>query len=157
MNKLYFDMDGTIYPLYEIDGWLNRLRENDMSVFLEDVKRAHLGKIRKAVRQLMEQGWEVGIITWAPMDVPEGSTTFYSCKIAKQIWAERYFPELVDHFYCLPYGESKASVVDLNAEDNFVLVDDNKVVRKDWRSVGQNFHTINASRAYVKALEGLLG
>jgi hypothetical protein len=35
-------------------------------------------------------------------------------------------------------------------------VDDNKEVRHEWRAHGENFKTINASRAYVRELEGLV-
>ena len=33
--KIYFDLDGTVYDLYNVENWLEKLRSEDASVFSE--------------------------------------------------------------------------------------------------------------------------
>lgn len=154
---IWFDMDGTIYDLYKIPNWLEMLRAGDMSVFsYDDRARKSLTRIREAIRALMAQGWEVGVITWAPMHVEADTLTFDECWEQKYSWIERNFPELAKNFYCVEYGDPKANWVLWNDRPN-ILIDDNKMVRADWRKNGDNFITINAARGYIKELEGLVG
>jgi len=155
-NALWFDMDGTIYNLYKIPDWLDCLRNGDMTVFNRTgYARKSIPKIREIVNALKAQGWVVGVITWAPMNVSEGSYEFRRCYSEKVEWLRSYFPELIENFHCVTYGTPKNSVV--RAYDFNVLVDDNKAVRAEWRDNHQNYVTINASRGYIKELEGLLG
>lgn len=157
MSKyLWFDMDGTIYDLYKIPGWLDALRANEMDIFsIDDMARKSLPRIREAVRALMRNGWTVGVITWAPMHIEMDTETFNECYEQKRAWIERNFPELLDNFRCVEYGDPKANWVDDDESIN-ILVDDNKMVRADWRKNGDNFITINAARGYIKELVGLV-
>ena len=157
MNTIWFDMDGTIYELYRIPNWLERVREMDASVFSDGFPRNEYERIDIAVEALIEQGWQVGVITWAP----KGATMEEVNEVGevKFDWLCRYFPALSNgHFACIPYGESKAQFLEEMGDGYEVnyLVDDNKEVRHEWRSHGENFKTINASRAYVRELEGLV-
>lgn len=154
---IWFDMDGTIYDLYKIPGWLDALRAGEMDIFsLDDMARKSLPRIRQAICTLIDNGWKVGVITWAPMHVEMDTTTFEQCRDEKYRWIERNFPELLDNFHCVQYGFDKSDWVD-DWDALNILVDDNKIVRESWRKAGKNFKTINASRGYVKELEGLVG
>lgn len=155
---IWFDMDGTIYDLYKIPGWLDALRANEMNIFsLDDMGRKSLPRIREAVRALMDAGWQVGIITWAPMHIEACTPVFDDCWLEKKHWIDRNFPELADcTFNCVEYGDPKQNWVEDDSVLN-ILVDDNKLVRENWRKAGKNFKTINASRGYVKELVGLVG
>lgn len=154
---IWFDMDGTIYNLYNIPGWLDALRNNEMDIFsLDDMARKSLPRIREAVRALIDAGWEVGVITWAPMHIEACTPAFDDCWLEKKNWINRNFPELANNFKCVEYGDPKQDWVEDDSILN-ILVDDNKLVREAWRKAGKNFKTINASRGYVKELVGLVG
>ena len=165
MKSIWFDMDGTIADLYKVEGWLPKLRNNDWSVYSECAPRHNYQRINAAVEALIENGWQVGVITWASKGIGWGKDLDKITEV-KFNWLCKFFPALADgKFACIPYGYSKADFLEEMGDAYKVayLVDDNKEVRGDWRShsynnkYGTEFKTINASRAYVRALEGLVG
>ncbi len=157
-KALWFDMDGTIYNLYKIPAWLDALRNHEMDIFsADDMGRKSLPRIREAVRALIAEGWQVGVITWAPKGVDFHSIEFSECEMEKMSWLERNFPEIdLNNVVVAEYGMDKAELVEDPTALN-ILVDDNKLVREVWRGHGANFKTINASRGYVAELVGLVG
>lgn len=162
MKSIWFDMDGTIAELYKVEGWLPKLRNNEWSVYSECAPRAHANRIRNAVAALIEEGWQVGVITWASKGVDWGKDLDAIAEV-KFNWLCQFFPEIADgKFACIPYGYSKAVFLEEMAENHgdhyslCYLVDDNKEVRADWRSHGEQFKTIDASRAFARVLEGLV-
>lgn len=162
MKSIWFDMDGTIAELYKVEGWLTSLREKNWSVYNECAPRHNYQRINAAIEALVEQGWEVGVITWGSKGIGWSKDLDEIGEI-KFNWLCKFFPTLADgHFACIPYGYSKAQYLE-EMDDIYAvayLVDDNKEVRENWRSYSnkfEQFKTINASRSYVRALEGLLG
>ena len=65
MNSIWFDMDGTIADLYKVEGWLDSLRALDWSVYSKCAPRHNYQRINTAIEALIENGWQVGVITWA--------------------------------------------------------------------------------------------
>ena len=160
-NTLWFDMDGTIYPLYKMTFWLRRLENKDATVFNEIGVHKSVQRIRQAITALQKMGWQVGVITWAPKGVDRADPFFAEVVHEKKAWLRYYFPEIqLANFYCLTYETDKTEIVKMNVkqfeEGTHILVDDNKIVRKDWRAAGKNFLTINANRSFCKELEGLI-
>lgn len=163
MASIWFDLDGTLYELYKIPNWLERLEEKDWNVFVDGKPRKHHERIREAVRALQAKGWKVGCITWGSKGITEEEELQKIAEKKKEFLA-KYFPELLENFYCLPYGTSKVLPImygnwymnRVSEQPNY-LVDDNKMVRKNWRTSGQEFgyKTINASRSFVRELEAL--
>lgn len=157
-KAIWFDMDGTLYDLYKIPGWLAALQNEDWSIYNQPgYCRANLNRIRNAIHALAEMGWTVGVITWAAKDVYD-EETLAAIEEEKVKWLRENIPEL-DRMACLPYGYDKAQFIEEMEEVYAVnyLVDDNALVRKEWRKHGEGFHTINASRAFYRYLEGLVG
>lgn len=169
MNSIWFDMDGTIAELYKVKDWLPALRSNDWSVYDKCLPRAHFERINAAIEALVENGWQVGVITWASKGVDWGEELNNIGNI-KFNWLCRYFPALADgKFACIPYGCNKAKyLTEMNDSHLYhlaYLVDDNKEVRADWRKFGEmrweegfrcKFKTIDASRSFHRAIEGLV-
>ena len=158
MNAIFFDMDGTIAELYKVKDWLFALRSNDWSVYDRCLPRAHYERINDAIEALIENGWQVGVITWASKGIGWGQE-LDAISETKFEWLCRFFPALADgRFACLPYGYDKAQFVEEmgDAYENIYLVDDNKEVRADWRKHGENFKTINAARSFHRDIEGLV-
>lgn len=165
MKSIWFDMDGTIAELYKVEGWLTSLRSNDWSVYDRCVPRHNYQRINHAIEALIENGWQVGVITWASNGIDWGKELDAIAEV-KFNWLCKFFPALADgKFACIPYGYSKADFLEEMGDAYTVayLVDDNKEVRHDWRSHScdnrncTQYKTINASRAYVRELEGLAG
>ena len=161
MNSIWFDMDGTIAELYKVKNWLSDLRSNDWSVYDRCLPRAHYERINAAIEALIENGWQVGVITWASKGIDFGGELNAISDI-KFEWLCRFFPALADgRFACIPYGYDKGQFMlemydDYNPYDISYLVDDNKEVRAAWRKHGENFKTIDASRSFHRAIEGLV-
>lgn len=162
MASIWFDLDGTLYELYKMPNWLERLEAKDWNVFVDGEPRKHHERIREAIRALQAKGWKVGCITWGSKGISEKELQEIAEK--KKEFLAKYFPELLENFYCLPYGTSKTIPIMYNnwymnrvSEQPNYLVDDNKMVRKNWRIAGQEFgyKTINASRSFVRELEAL--
>ena len=162
MNSIWFDMDGTIADLYKVEGWLPKLRSNNWSVYSECTPRHNYQRINAAIEALTANGWQVGVITWASKGIGWGKDLDKIAEV-KFNWLCKFFPALADgKFACIPYGYSKADFLEEMGDGYTVsyLVDDNKEVRQEWRSHSceyVKFKTINASRSYVRELEGLVG
>lgn len=163
MNTIWFDMDGTIYDLYKVADWLPRLRAEDFTVYAEDMPRKHFERINNAIEALVDAGWRVGVITWAGKGYSWDDEQIAEIGLVKHRWLNQYFPALGNGcFACIPYGESKAEYLEQHIGRGLmnVLVDDNKEVRKEWRSHSTEFNafkTINAARSFVRELESLIG
>ena len=162
MNGIFFDLDGTLADLYKVEGWLESLRSNDWSVYRKCAPRHNYQRINTAIEALIENGWQVGVITWASKGIGWGKDLDKIAEV-KFDWLCEFFPALANgHFACLPYGRRKADFAEeINScYEVAYLVDDNKEVRQEWRSHSceyVKFKTINASRSFVRELEGLVG
>ena len=164
-KTVWFDMDGTLYDLYNIPGWLELLQMEEPGIFRHGQPMYNPFFIRQAILALIAHGWQVGVITWAPKGVAEEEPFFIETKRAKQEWLRRHYPELLENFYCLPYGQSKAICAcdhwkersldpDMGVQ---ILVDDNMLVRDEWADGWEtHFKAIDANSDYVKTLEGLV-
>lgn len=159
MKSIWFDMDGTIAELYKVKDWLPALRSNDWSVYDRCLPRAHHERINAAVEALIENGWQVGVITWASKGIDFGAD-LSAIEEIKFNWLCRFFPALADgKFACIPHGYDKAQFMremDYKPYEVSYLVDDNKEVRAAWRKHGESFKTIDASRSFHRAIEGLV-
>lgn len=164
-KTVWFDMDGTLYDLYNIPNWLERLEEKDEGVFYHGTMMYNPFRIEQAIDALIAHGWQVGVITWAPKGVEKDDPFFTKVENIKRFWLKRFYPALLENFYCLPYGESKSVCAcdhwkersldpDMGVQ---ILVDDNMLVRDEWASGWEShFKTIDATEDYTKQLEGLV-
>lgn len=164
-KTVWFDMDGTLYDLYNVPNWLERLAEEDEGVFWDGAMMYNPYRIEQAIEALIAHGWRVGVITWAPKGVEKDDPFFAKVENIKRFWLKRFYPDLLENFYCLPYGQSKAICAcdhwyERNGDiaDTQILVDDNMIVRDDWVAGGWSgsYKTIDATEDYTKQLEGLV-
>jgi hypothetical protein len=132
MNKaIYFDMDGTIANLYDVENWLPMLRAEDPTPYLIAEPKVDMAELVKILDQLKNNGYTIGIITWLSMNSTEG----YKKKVreAKAEWIKKYFPFNFDVVHMVQYGTPKHIVAKIKKG---ILVDDNKEVRADWLKYG---------------------
>ena len=103
MKRIYFDLDGTLYPLYKDPKWLERLLAEDETVFAGGCLYDK-DELADTVMSLQSKGYEVGVITWLPKD----ATADYEkrCAQVKREWVREYLP-MVSDFNAVSYGTPK--------------------------------------------------
>lgn len=144
-KAIYFDMDGTIYDLYGVSGWLEMLQAEDEMAYACGKPLYDMQELNKLMMQFVALGFTIGVITWASMN---GSKEFNKrTRAIKKAWIEKNLP-CVTEFHCVKYGTPKHSVGKIK---DAVLVDDNEAVRASWH--GQ---TINACENIIEQLKLLL-
>lgn len=121
----YIDMDGTVYPLYQQENWLNRLENSDPSVFSADeamVSEATLLSL------FPTEKYTIKVLSMTP----KNASKEYCEKVieAKNAWLDKFFPSIKERIY-LPYGNNK----NLKNSSNAILIDDNKEIRENFRGL----------------------
>lgn len=129
MNRsINWDMDGTIASLYDVPNWLEKLRAEDPSPYLEAESMCDMEKLNEVLEKLREAGWEINVITW----LSKNSSEEYKDAVreAKKAWLEKW-GFVYDHFHGVQYGATKADSV-RERTDYGILIDDNAKVRDGW-------------------------
>ena len=125
--KIYFDMDGTVYDLYGVADWLNKLRTEDVSVYATG-NRLFDDEFYKVVSALMRYGVRFGVITWGSMTAtPEFEV---QTEETKRQWVNEHLP-FVESFHYQQYGTPKQQAIK-NRTKNDILIDDNSDVLRVW-------------------------
>lgn len=161
-KAIWFDMDGTIYDLYGQENWLEKVRNKDSRVFYTGSPLQPVERLMQALKALKDNGWHIGVITWAPKGVDSGDPFFEDVAMMKQGWLAKYYPDLLQNFYCIPYGEDKSLTAYHHWEnrkeviENQILVDDNLLVRQMWLDNWVDFTAIDATEDFLQKLEGLV-
>lgn len=145
MKAIYFDMDGTIYDLYGVDGWLEMLRTEDTRAYACGSALYDMDELNAVLAQFVALGITIGVITWTAMN---GSTKYNKAvRAVKKAWIEENMP-CVSEFHCVQYGTTKKSSAKIK---DAVLVDDNAKVRAGWTGA-----TIDANKDIIQELKALL-
>ncbi len=129
MTKMIcFDMDGTLANLYAVDGWLEKLRNEDPSPYLLAPPMWDMAKLKEILIALHREGWEIRIISWLSKVTSDNYKRLV--REAKRAWLETYnFP--ADKVHLVQYGTTKADCVRRWANPA-ILVDDDSKVRAGW-------------------------
>lgn len=119
MNTIYFDLDGTLVNLYSVPNWLQKLRSEDTSPYLEAEPLVNFSLFARYINRLQKKGVRIGVITWTA----KHSTTEYHNAVAsaKKKYLAKHLPSVkFDEIHILPYGEPKEQL----KNDGDFLVDD---------------------------------
>ena len=139
MKMICFDMDGTIADLYAVPNWLDKLRAEDASPYIEAAPMWDMKALREILLKLIDKGYEIRIISWLSKDSTEDYKT--AVRKAKKEWLKKYnFPAEKCHF--VAYGPTKADCVRRIADAPAILIDDNKKVRDGWH-MGRTIDPMN--------------
>lgn len=133
MQKICFDMDGTIANLYGVEDWLPKLRAYDPSPYMEAVPMIRLCTLARMLNRLQRLGYEIGIISWLSKD-PD---PVYGELVAeaKRIWLKKHLPSVNwDFVEIVPYGTPKSSAIEFSSYD--ILFDDEENNIEDWEEKG---------------------
>lgn len=157
-NVIYFDLDGTVYPLYNLPNWLEEIHAKHASIFSHDCAVGNIAEIQRVCYELKAMGWKIGVITWAPKHVDVYDEFFDEVVQAKRDWVKKWLPMVDDDcFVVQAYGSFKGRATDCNSSGDKVLIDDNKICRAEWEEYYEGYYSIDANGDIVKELTGLLG
>lgn len=147
-KAIYFDMDGTVADLYNVSNWLEKLRNSDVSPYVEAAPLVDMNELDNILQKFVAIGFVIGVISWSAMD---GSKEYNKkTRKAKKAWIKANMPS-VSEFHVVKYGTSKHTVAKVRGS---ILVDDNAKVRKAWERYTEENYTIDASDSQ-KLLENL--
>ena len=147
-KAIYFDMDGTVADLYNVSNWLEKLRNSDVSPYVEAAPLVDMSELDNILQKFVAIGFVIGVISWSAMD---GSKEYNKeTRKAKKAWIKANMPS-VSEFHVVKYGTSKHTVAKVRGS---ILVDDNAQVRKAWERYTEENYTIDASDSQ-KLLENL--
>lgn len=128
MTTIYFDMDGTIANLYQVENWLPKLRAFDPSPYLEAETMVDMRNLVRILNRLQSKGYKLGVISWTAAESNE--TYDEMVRKAKIRWLQKHMRSVVwDEMHIVGYGTPKHSFINC---DDAILFDDNEKVRADW-------------------------
>lgn len=146
MQAIYFDMDGTIVDLYNVEDWEAKLNSSDPSPYVDAVPMVNMEVLNELMEEFTTYGITVGVISWLAMHSDKSYDE--TVRKAKREWLAKYFP-VATEIHLVKYGTTKRKAARFK---NSVLVDDNAKVRKGW-----NGHsTIDATGDILTALREYL-
>ena len=123
---IWFDMDGTIANLYSVDGWLDKLRAEDPTPYMEAEPLLNLQRLARKLNRLQAQGYQLGIVSWTA----KVSSELYCHDVtaAKLVWLERHLQSVSwDYIEIVPYGTPKGELC-----KEGILFDDELNNRMNW-------------------------
>ena len=132
MKTIYFDMDGTLADLYNVENWLDKLRACDASPYEEAKPLVNLARLARLLNSLQKKGYKIGIISWLSKESPAEYDK--AVRASKKRWLAEHMPSVQwDEIHLIKYGAPKH----FNCQDNEgVLFDDNEEVRELWDKRG---------------------
>lgn len=123
-----FDMDNTIADLYNVDNWLEKLRAEDTSPYLECRPLIDMRLLNQMLASLRKLGHTVEIISWTS----KGGSKEYNkaVRAAKIDWLSHMgILNNIDHIHIVKYGTNKNCV---GEKGEGILFDDSAEVREKW-------------------------
>lgn len=130
---IYFDMDGTIADLYGVEGWLEKLRAEDASPYMEAEPMVDMGELSRLLQKAVEMGYQLGVISWLSKEASKAYKQ--AIREAKLSWLKEHLEVELNEIHLVQYGTRK----DYIAKDKEgILFDDDEKVRKNWRGFAIN-------------------
>lgn len=125
-KTVWFDMDGTIANLYEVENWLPKIIAGDASPYEEAEPMLNMQALARQLNNLQFHNVKIGIVSWLAKD----STPEYDEKVkaAKLAWLAKHLKSVrFDTIHIVPYGTNKWEL----CKGGF-LFDDEEKNRKTW-------------------------
>ena len=132
-KAIYFDMDGTIANLYGVENWLEKIINEDVSLYTEALPLVKMNVLARLLNKLQKNGYIIGIVSW----LAKNSSENYDLEVtkAKINWLKSHLASVnFDEIKIVPYGTPKEKVANF---PNGILFDDEIQNRENW--VGKAF------------------
>ena len=149
-TKIYFDLDGTVYDLYNVENWEPKLRAENSAVFREGNFIGDYDRFKSICEKLVAIGVQFGVITWLSMQ----SSPEYEieCTKVKREWVKKFMP-FVSEFNAQSYGTPKQNAIQKRTKTMYLL-DDNKEVCEMWKTDKMR-KSINVNKDGFTTIEAL--
>lgn len=123
---IWFDMDGTLANLYNVDNWLEKLVNSDPSPYAEAKPLVNLSSLARVLNRLQRDGHKIGVVSWLSKN---GSCEYNEMVIsAKRKWLAIHLKSVkFDYIDIIEYGSPK------EMGRNGILFDDEEKNRKNWK------------------------
>ena len=89
-KEIYFDLDGTLYDLYGMENWLERIEKEKPNTFTDGNFIVNYDEFIQCVTKLKEQGYNFNVISWLPYDVTYNYRK--KCEQEKRSWIKKFLP-----------------------------------------------------------------
>ena len=130
---IYFDMDGTIANLYGVDNWLDKLRAEDESPYVDAEPLVDMSELSRLLTAAVEMGYKLGIISWLSKEASQEYKK--KIRVAKRAWLAENLDVDFDEIHLVQYGTRKDYVAN---DKEGLLFDDDERVRKNWKGFAIN-------------------
>lgn len=140
MNEttIFFDLDGTLADLYNVEGWLDMLLASDALPYEIAKPLVRLSALARLLNNLQKKGYRIGIISW----LSKGSSPEYDKDVtaAKKKWLAKHLKSVnFDEINIIRYGVPKEQFA---KTENDVLFDDEAQNRVNWTGRAFNVNDI---------------
>lgn len=128
MTNIFFDMDGTLFDLYGVAGWLDALTSYDPTPYKIAPVIYNMSCIARYLNLVQAGGCKLGIISW----LSRNSTKSYDRAVtaAKLASLKRHLPSVKwDYIHIVSYGTPKEQFM---LTSNDILFDDEERNRINW-------------------------
>ena len=128
-KTIWWDMDGTIANLYAVENWLDKLRAEDVSPYVEAEVLLNMSQLARLMNKVQRAGYKLGIISWTA----RSCTDSYADAIvtAKLNWLKLHLASVhFDEICIVNYGIPKYTFMDT---ENDILFDDEEGNRNAWK------------------------
>ena len=127
-KAIYFDMDGTIANLYGVENWLEKILNEDTSLYTDATPLLRLSTLARLLNNLQRKGYIIGVISWLAKNGSEN----YNLAVteAKINWLKTHLASVnFDEIFIVEYGTPKEKVATF---PNGILFDDEIQNRENW-------------------------
>lgn len=125
-KKIWFDMDGTLFDLYGVEGWLEYLEAEDTYPYAAAKPMLNFSLLARYIHKLQARGWEFGIISWTSKS---GSKLYHTATAVVKI------ESLDNHLASVKWNEIKIVEYGTNKYEECgggILFDDEQRNRDAW-------------------------
>ena len=139
-----FDLDGTLYNLYNIPNWLDMLEKEIPTVFTVGKPLQNMEYLNKKIEVFQKLGVTFSVVSWLSL---KGSDKFNKQCISKKMeWCKKYLPT-VKELHFIPYGTPK-TLYTKKEKFNYLIDDNLEIVSKfnkkdNCKSLGLRFFLKN--------------
>lgn len=144
---IYLDLDGTVYDLYNIEQWEEKLRAEQPNMYNQN-RPLFTPRIHIIVSALLRFGVKFHVITKLSKTATKNYAELTSEE--KRSWVRNNLP-FVSNVSTIPYADHKSNYIRRKDEEN-ILIDDSEYECNDWTGTAYRANG-NVEEILTKILE----